>query len=119
MSALHPYLRYAKALIFLENNISELEEITEEYLIDEIEDGLQTFRVQPNSSFDEKDNVLFQFIGEEKGNPTKGVFLAPNIMTNDRSAGKAWKNAKELQKKLGVSTFNSSQNVTMSAVAVA
>lgn len=119
MSALHPYLRYAKALIFLENNISEVEEITVEHLITGIEDGLRTFRVRPKSSFVEKENVLFDFIEEEKGTPTMGIFLAPNIIADDRSAGNAFKNAKEVQTKLEVSSFNSSQSVTMSAVAVA
>ncbi len=119
MSRLHPYLRYAKALILLENNISDIEEIKVEHLLTEIEDGLQTFRVQPNSSFIEKETVLFKFLEEEKGNPSMGVFLAPNVMADDRSAGNAFKNAKELQTELRNSAFDSSQNVTMSAVAVA
>ena len=119
MSTLHPYLRYAKALILSENGISKTEDITAEQLIAEIEDGLQTFRVQPKSSFEAKENVLFQFIAEEKGNPSMGVFLTPNTIADDRSAGNAWKNAKELQLKLESSVFESSQSVTMSAVAVA
>lgn len=119
MNTLHPYLRYAKALIFLENNISKEEEITAQHLITEIEDGLQTFRVQPKSSFIEKKSVLFRFIKEEKGNPTMGVFLAPNIIAKEISAGGTWKNAKELQAKLKTASFDTSQNLTMSAVAIA
>ncbi|MBN9351920.1 MAG: type I-PGING CRISPR-associated protein Cas8c/Csp2 [Chitinophagaceae bacterium] len=119
MSTIHPYLRYAKALIFLENDISEIKEITAEYLISEIEDGLQTFRVQPKSSFVEKDNVLFRFVKEEKGNTDNGVFLAPNIISPFRQEGKAWNNALKLLSNLSHNSLDSTEDITMSAASIA
>ena len=52
MSAIHPYIRYAQALIMEENDLGACDSITSEQIIAEIENGLNSFRVQPIQTID-------------------------------------------------------------------
>lgn len=118
MNTEHPYIRYAKALVLLENNLLDENQITADHLISLIENGLQTFRVQLNESFEGKEKVSYRFVKLEKGKE-KGLFLAPNIISSFRQEGNAWKNANDLISILPTSSLDKSENVTMSAASVA
>lgn len=83
MIAIHPYFRYAQALLMSENELFNSEQITKEHIALEIEKGLDTFRVQPSKTFEGKKFVEYEFIKAEKGNTTNGVFLAPNVISTD------------------------------------
>lgn len=118
MSTLHPFLRYAEALILLENNLSIADEINSRHLIVEIEKGINSFRVIPTETYEGKSNVKYKFERIETGNPNNGIFLSPNIITNDLSAYKTWKNAIELLKALEIYPLDSSDKMTMSSTAI-
>lgn len=118
MSSLHPFLRYAEALILLENNLSTIDDVNSRHLISEIEKGINSFRVIPTGIFDGKSDVKYRFDRIEQGNPNKGIFLSPNIITNDPSANKTWKNALELLQTLTISPLSASDKMTMSSTAI-
>lgn len=119
MSTLHPFLRYAKALIFLENNLSSNDDISSIHLVAEIEKGIQAFRVKPKVSFEAKKNVAYVFIQAEKGDTDNGVFLSPNIMASDKKAGNTWKNGIDILSCLQNTPLDSTDKITMSATAIA
>lgn len=86
----HPYLRYAQALLMCENDLSSVEEINVEHIINEIEKGLEAFRVKPNEYFVGKKKVQYSFAREEKPNAGQGIFLSPNSITGDIQAKNLW-----------------------------
>lgn len=118
MSTLHPFLRYAEALILLENNLSTFDKISSTHLVAEIKKGIQTFRVKPKVSFEAKKDVTYSFVQVEKGDTNNGVFLSPNIMANDKSAGNTWKNVIEILSSLKKTPLDSTDKITMSATAI-
>lgn len=102
MIAVHPFLRYAQALIMNENDLSSCDEITYNQIIAEIEKGLNSFRIYPVESIEGKVKVKFDFIKQEKGDTKQGVFLSPNAITKDKQAKNTWKAASDLIKELKV-----------------
>jgi CRISPR-associated protein Cas8c/Csp2 len=101
----HPYIRYAHALICVENNLIEktrIEEIDPKYLLKELENGLNHFRVKAKS-FKGMEDVGFEYVNLEKGDTNNGIFLAGNIICTDKAAGNFYKACKkavdELNKK--------------------
>lgn len=96
MIAIHPYIRYAQALIMVENDLNSCEDITKEHLVIELEKGLNSFRVQPIESFENKEKVRFNFVRVEKGDPQKGIYLAPNVISKDKFARFIWKEGAQL-----------------------
>ena len=89
-NAIHPYIKYAQALIMVENNLTDCKEITADQMKNEIEKGFEAFRVKPSGIFYGKTYVNYTFCKEEKGNPNSGVFLSPNILSSDKNANKIW-----------------------------
>lgn len=96
MIAIHPYIRYAQALLMVENNLSSCDEITQDIVIAGIEKGLDTFRMCPVETYERKTKVKYEFVKLEKPDTNKGVFLAPNIISTDKSAIHLWNAANEL-----------------------
>ncbi|MDR3137574.1 MAG: hypothetical protein LBT73_01670, partial [Tannerellaceae bacterium] len=94
--AIHPYIRYAQALIMLENDLSDCENIEDSHIADEIEKGLNVFRVQPKESFEGKESIKYDFVRKEKGDTKKGVFLSSSTLSTDKEARYIWKAANEL-----------------------
>jgi len=113
---IHPYIKYAQALIMVENNLVDCEEITADQIKNEIDKGLNVFRVKPLGMFDEKTNVKYGFCKEEKGNTSFGVFLSPNVATTDMLAKNTWKAANDLMEELQKTPLNKSDDLTMSIV---
>ena len=116
MIAVHPYIRYAQALLMLENNLTDSNEITAGQIKDGIESGLDAFRVKPTGMFDWKESVKYCFCKEEKGKPEFGIFLSPNVMTTDMLAKNTWKAANDLIQELQKYPLSKSDELTMSIV---
>lgn len=114
MIAVHPYLRYAQALIMNENDLSSCDEITFELIIAEIENGLNSFRTIPVESIEGKTKVKFDFIKQEKGDTKKGVFLSPNVITEFKQEKNTWKAASDLVKELQGNLMNNFADMTKS-----
>src|SRR5699024_10747568 len=81
----HPFIKYGLAVIMRENNLNSIDEITREHLINEVENSKNHFRVKPLSE-GHANTVNFHFSNDQKGNPSKGVYLAPNVLASDMSA---------------------------------
>ncbi len=114
MIAVHPYIRYAQALIMNENDLNSCEEITSEQIISEIEKGLNSFRLQPIQAIEGKDKVKFDFIRIEKGDPKQGLFLAPNVISKDKFSRFIWKEGNTLLTALKKDNINKLDDVSMS-----
>ncbi|MCB5288542.1 MAG: hypothetical protein LHW64_12195, partial [Candidatus Cloacimonetes bacterium] len=111
MIAVHPYIRYAQALIMAQNNLDNCEDITPRHIILEIEKGLESFRLQPTEAVEGKNKVKFGFARIENGNPKKGIFLSPNIISTDKLARYIWKEGNLL-----LSTLNDNSLSKMNAI---
>jgi len=119
MIAIHPYIRYAQALIMNENDLNSCEEIISEQIISEIEKGLNSFRLQPVQAIEGKDKVKFDFTRIEKGDPKQGLFLAPNVMSKDKFSRFIWKEGNTLLTALKKDTINKLDDISMSVAPVA
>ncbi|HHU95727.1 MAG: type I-PGING CRISPR-associated protein Cas8c/Csp2 [Bacteroidota bacterium] len=119
MNTKHPVLKYAQALILLENDLNDCKDISNDHLINEIEKGLQSFRVKPVSLFYGETKVKYDFYREEKGNPSKGVFLSPNVISSDKYAKNLWKAAISLINDLKSKPLDCTKDVTMAVAPTA
>lgn len=119
MIAIHPYIRYAQALIMNENDLNSCEEITSEQIISEIEKGLNSFRLQPVQAIEGKDKVKFDFARIEKGDPKQGIFLAPNVISKDKFSRFIWKEGNSLLSALKKGSINKLDDISMSVAPIA
>lgn len=100
----HPYIRYAQALLMVENQLKSIDDISMEHIKAEIKKGLDAFCVEPAESYEHKKTVKFRFIND-KSSAKLFKYLAPNSITSDmqarnlyKSATDYLKSAKELEK---------------------
>ena len=124
----HPYSRYGLALVMQENELDSPEKVTIEMLIKQLEWALEHFRLKPVAT--EKDEVKFEFISyndlltnsslvQSSGLAAKGYFLAPNIITRERSAKQLFQAQTNLIEDLKSGVILSKQiNITMSMTPV-
>lgn len=110
----HPYIMYAKALLVEFYELDSVSDISSARLKEQIDLGLNHFRILPNELFENKANVKYQFSKIEKGNTEKGIFLAPNIITTDMLAKNTWKASSDILLKLDNTLFEKREKVTMS-----
>jgi len=105
----HPYSRYALALIMQEEDITAAEDISHKLLIRFIKDGLNHFRLRPRRDNGDDDKVRFEYVKESYltrhpkyigAHCNEGFFLAPNILSSDRQAGKGWNGLLKISKAL-------------------
>lgn len=115
----HPFTRYALAVIMVENELDISEEVTVDQILTELEKGLESFRLAPSSSIENKGKVKYHYIKELKGNTELGVFLAPNILTPDKQAKNIWNEANNLIESLKKSGLEKLDSVKMSIAPVA
>ena len=95
MTHIHPYIRYAQALLIVENQLGSVSEITLEHIHTAIKNGLNAFCVMPaEDDYVKKERVKFRFAGE-KNNAKNYKFLAPNIISSDMQASKLYKSAED------------------------
>lgn len=113
MSTMHPYIKYAQALIMVENNLVDCTEITANQIRNEIEKGLDEFRVKPFNAFTGQNHVGYHFCKEEKGNTNLGVFLSPHVIATDQSASNTWEAGNALIQELQNNPLNNSKDIKM------
>ncbi len=97
MNKLHPFCRYGQALLLTKENLKSSDEITSEILVRHLENGLNHFRIQASNDPSTDEYLNFSYIpmltivnNNIKGNPSKGIYLAPNIITSDIKASNVW-----------------------------
>lgn len=100
MNITHPYIKYGLAITMMNQNLKESSLVTKENLKEEIERGINSFRVKPQSDFQNKVVVKYNFSNDEKGAPALGIYLSPFILSDDRGAIKVFKALKDLITKL-------------------
>lgn len=82
----HPYIRYAQALLIVENQLESFDEITMEHIKAEIKKGLNAFCVEPAESYETKTNIKFRFVNKKNSAPNN-IYLAPNSITSEKESG--------------------------------
>lgn len=90
----HPYIRYAQALIIHKYHLKSPAEIKLEFIISEIDKGLNTFSVKPSDLYDGKETVKFNFV-RMRNNAPQFIFLSPNAITSEKNARYLWKAAED------------------------
>jgi CRISPR-associated protein Cas8c/Csp2 len=118
MTAIHPYIRYAQALIVTEYNLKSCDEITSQHIINEINKGLDSFRMQPIQMIEGKDKVKFDFIKIKEGDSKKGIFLAPNVISSFKESRYIWEKSHKLIDKLTRLSLEEKEEVKMSIVPI-
>lgn len=86
MNSTHPFIKYGIAVSLVQSNIDDPSLITKDRLKEEIERGINHFRIKPEGDFKDKKNIKFSYTDELKGNTPNGIYLAPNILSSDRDA---------------------------------
>lgn len=97
MTHIHPYIRYAQALLVVENHLGSISEISLNHITEEIRNGLNAFCVAPAEDYEKKKTVKYRFAGE-KNNAKNYKFLASNIISSDMQASKLYKSAEDFLK---------------------
>ncbi|MFM2268907.1 MAG: type CRISPR-associated protein Cas8c/Csp2 [Bacteroidota bacterium] len=90
----HFYARYGLAVALEYAEVSTVEEITLENFKDLLELGLMKFRVAPVGSIDGNE-ITYDYVSKEKGDPSKGVFLNPTMIVSDMGAKNLWTKLQE------------------------
>jgi len=94
---LHPFINYGLASILANNNLNSENEILNIHLIQELESGVNHFRVKPISDNFGQASIKFQYCDIEKGNPKMGVYLSPSILASDKGAGLVFSSLKKIK----------------------
>jgi CRISPR-associated protein Cas8c/Csp2 len=104
----HFYSRYGQALLY--------EEISENY-IDKakelLELGLERFRLKAGA-FEGEEQTTYSYARIKKGNPNKGIFLAPSVTITDIKATGLWSQVQGLMKQLENSQLSDNASVKQS-----
>jgi len=119
MTEQHPYIRYAKALLMVDNRLTCEQDITAEMIKQGLENGLNSFRVRPVQAFVGQQSVKYNFCREEKGSPKEGIFLSPNIISTDKLVKNTWKASMDLLQDLNSLSLNNKAEITMAIVPTA
>ena len=116
MKNVHPLIQYAKALLMTVHDLSDESKISFEHIKEQIDIGLNHFRMQPAELYEGKEKVKFHFQKIEKGDTSIGIYLAPNIITTDLLTKNTWSAANKLINDLNESNANKNADATMSIV---
>ena len=97
MKFTHPYSKFGLAYVMLKENVSIKDNITKEALISHLKIGLSHFRMYSKNNPEVDDNLIFEYMpmqyiinNKQKGDPAKGIYLCPNIITKDIKVGNTW-----------------------------
>ena len=74
----------------VENNLTDVNQITKVHLINQIEKSKNHFRLKADSTNGTQKTVKFNYTDEAKGDPAKGIYLAPSVLASDMSASKIY-----------------------------
>ena len=97
----HPFIRYAQAIVCVENDLNSFIEIEYRHIRYSILANMQTFRCFPIDTYEGKEKIKYD-LGDEsitlncKKLPDAGIFLSPHIISTDGSAKTTWKYAEEI-----------------------
>ncbi|HRN46535.1 MAG TPA: type I-PGING CRISPR-associated protein Cas8c/Csp2 [Niabella sp.] len=100
----HPFINYGTAIVLVRNNLANPDAITRQHLIAEIENGINHFRVKPDSVITNQASVKFIYCDEESGNPSKGIYLSSSILSTDKNAKKVFATLKKIKTDLEKTT---------------
>lgn len=103
----HPYIKYGAALVMIDNNLTEVKDITLEMLKACIKRGLNYFSLRPSGDFVGQNKVIFEYCNE-KNSASQSCFLAPNVISEEMKASNLYKAAKAILK-LSKSLTNSTK----------
>lgn len=81
----HPYINYGIALVMEENNLHSQSEICLKHIVNEINKGLNSFRLKPNGNYEGKDSIGYVYTIED-GSAKDYLFLSPHVITTDMQA---------------------------------
>lgn len=95
---IHPFVKYATALLLEEKSLEVIGDIKKEHICAAIQDGINSFSLIPFGNYEGKNEVLFSY-SSEKSDAKKFFFLAPNIITTDMQAAKMKKAAEQYLEK--------------------
>jgi CRISPR-associated protein Cas8c/Csp2 len=118
MNTSHPFIKYAIALVMQEHNIQWDSPDWNDKVAFELNRSLQHFRVKPKSDYKGKEKVDFTYSDQQKGDTNNGVYLSPNILTPDKTAGNIYKSLFELKDKVKKEALKNT-NATMSIAPIA
>jgi hypothetical protein len=96
----HFYARYGLALVMSEKAVSSFEDLNAGDFDDVLEKNLLKFRLKVIGDWKGKETVGFQFAKLKEGNPSRGIFLSPNVITSDKGAQGLWVKIEEFQRNL-------------------
>ncbi|MDX2245602.1 MAG: type I-PGING CRISPR-associated protein Cas8c/Csp2 [Bacteroidia bacterium] len=123
----HPYSRYGLALVMLENEVDNPENVTNVQIRESLIWGLNHFRMKPSGFYEGANSVKFDYMPYEyimnnkefqsKGKTDEGIFLSPNIITSDKGAGQTWNAVNSLVEKLDSEKSGGTESLTMSLFA--
>ena len=109
MKFVHPFSKYGLAYIMLKENISSIEEVDNNMLIKHLKNGLSHFRMFSKNNPEIEDILHFEYMpmqhiidNKQKGDPSKGIYLCPNIITKDIKASNTWTSITNLIAKIEV-----------------
>jgi CRISPR-associated protein Cas8c/Csp2 len=97
----HPYINYGKALVMVNKNRLDIAEISKEDLIEEIQNGINHFRIKPNMEITDQTSVKFDYADIEKGDTKKGIYLSCSILASDKGAVQVYSALKKMKEELG------------------
>lgn len=90
----HPYIRYAQALIMHTYHLSSPSDIKIDFIISEIEKGLNSFSMQPAETYEGKERVKYHYVKKQK-DATEYVYLSPNAIVSEMKTEKLWNAAND------------------------
>lgn len=123
---LHPYIKYGLALTLLNNNKSEINEISHKMLENELINSLNHFRLEPINYIEGNPTTQFSYISynilihndkliQSAGLSQQGKYLAPNIISTDKDCKKTFLKIEEFINLLKKSTnLGKSEVINMS-----
>ncbi len=92
----HPLINFAKAIVCIDNELSFNSKIENQHLSFSLERQLNYFRLIPSESIEGKKTIKYHYSDNTcthglKELPSYGIFLSPNVIAEDSSAGNTWK----------------------------
>lgn len=98
--SLHPYVKYGMALVMVNKNRLDASEISKNDLIEEIQNGINHFRIKPNVVITDQTSVKFEYADIEKGNTKQGVYLSSSILATDKGAVQVYSALNKMKEEL-------------------
>lgn len=91
----HAYLKYAMALLMVENDLSRENDVTFSHIKREIVKGFNTFYVKPVENYAGKEIVRYDFVNN-KNKTEQFVFLSPNAISKQDKASNLYNAVKKI-----------------------